>query len=143
MLLTIPNFGKLLIEREGSGILNWALLGLRMVLEDIDKNGGIYIDETQKNRIDTLLAQSDSTRLFLNENIELNPSESLTVGELEEAYANYCKKKGWDPKNIIAISRELSGLMLQIFGKTQSHSIRRDNGTQRGFRGVSFKKENF
>ena len=38
----IPDFAEVLIEEEGSGILNWALEGLQMVLEDIRLHNGIY-----------------------------------------------------------------------------------------------------
>lgn len=135
----IPNFGKNLIQEEGSGILNWALMGLKMILDDIDKYGDIYFGDDQKARIDGLLAESDSLRHFLNEKIIKDEHSDLTVSEIEEAYANYCPRKGWNPKHITAIRRELEGLVLEIFGKTKSHSIKREGKNQRGFRGIAFK----
>lgn len=137
----IPNFGKLLIKEEGSGILNWALAGLQMLWEDIHNTGDIVLSSLQKERIDALLAESDSLRHFLNDNLTLAPSNDITVGEIEEAYANYCPAKKWNPKSITVLRKELAELMLEMFGKTQSHSIKRHTGTQRGFRGVSFKRE--
>lgn len=136
----IPDFGQKLIDEEGSGILNWALVGLKMVLDDIEKYGGIVLGEKQKDRIDGLLAESDSLRHFLQEEIIQNQESSLTVSEIEEAYADYCPKKGWNPKHITVIRRELEGLMLELFGKTKSHSIKREGKSQRGFRGISLKR---
>ena len=135
----IPNFGKKLIQEEGSGILNWALMGLKMIWDDIDKYGDIYLGDDQKARIDGLLAESDSLRHFLNEEVVRDENADLTVSEIEEAYADYCPSKGWNPKHITAIRRELEGLVLELFGKTKSHSIKRDDKSQRGFRGVTFK----
>ncbi len=80
-------------------------------------------------------------RHFLNDNLTLVTSSDLTVGEIEEAYANYCPAKKWNPKSITVLRKELAELMLEMFGKTQSHSIKRQTGTQRGFRGVAFKGE--
>jgi len=137
----IPNFGKLLIKEEGSGILNWALAGLKILLNDIHTTGDIVLSSVQKGRIDALLEESDSLRHFLRDNLTLSPSNDITVGEIEEAYANYCPAKKWNPKSITVLRKELAELMLEIFGKTQSHSIKRQIGTQRGFRGVAFKEE--
>jgi len=136
----IPDFGKLLIKEEGSGILNWALTGLQMVWDDIDSTGDIILGKVQKGRIDALLAESDSLKHFLKDEIIKKDNEDLTVAEIEEAYANYCPQKGWTPKHITIIRKELEGLMLELFGKAKSHSVTRENKSQRGFRGVGFKK---
>ena len=136
----IPNLGEKLIQEEGSGILNWALMGLKMIWDDIDKYGDIYLGDDQKTRIDGLLAESDSLRHFLNEEVVRDEHSDLAISEIEEAYADYCPRKGWNPKHITAIRRELEGLVLELFGKTKSHSIKREGKSQRGFRGVAFKK---
>lgn len=138
----IPNFGKLLIQQEGSGILNWALMGLKMLWADIEKHGDIVLSESQQKTIDALLAESDSLRHFLKDQLIPSGHDDITVSEIEEAYADYCPKKGWNPKHITAIRRELEGLMLELFGKTKSHSIKRDGKCQRGFRGVTLKGGN-
>lgn len=136
----IPNFGKKLIQEEGSGILNWALMGLKMIWDDIDRHGDLVLGDDQIARIDGLLAESDSLRHFLNEEVIKQEHSDLTVSEIEEAYADYCPRKGWNPKHITAIRRELEGLFLELFGKTKAHSIKRDGKGQRGFRGVTFKE---
>ena len=112
-----------------------------MLWDDIHTTGDIVLSSVQKGRIDALLAESDSLRHFLSDNLTLSPSNDITVGEIEEAYANYCPVKKWNPKSITVLRKELAELMLEMFGKTQSHSIKREIGNQRGFRGVTFKKE--
>lgn len=137
----IPHFGKKLIEQEGSGILNWALRGLQMTWEDIDKSGDILLGTAQRSRIDALLAESDSLRQFLLEEVVPCPYEDLSNDEIIEAYANFCPQKGWNPKPITVLKRELARLMLEIFGKTEAHSIKRQQKSQRGYRGITLKAE--
>ncbi|MFI5324389.1 MAG: DUF5906 domain-containing protein, partial [Thermodesulfobacteriota bacterium] len=65
----IPNLDEVLIEEEGSGILNWALEGLRLVLNDIDAYGDIRLEGRQRGVVDALLAESDSVRHFLTDRV--------------------------------------------------------------------------
>ena len=60
----IRHFADVLIAEEGSGILNWALEGLKMVLEDDREHGDIQLTEAQSGIVDALLAESDSLRHF-------------------------------------------------------------------------------
>ncbi|KKS44571.1 MAG: hypothetical protein UV05_C0004G0006 [candidate division CPR1 bacterium GW2011_GWA2_42_17] len=135
----IPHFENLLIQEEGSGILNWALQGLGMLLKDIQSGGDIQLIETQKKIVDGLLAESDSLRHFLMDNVIQNENADLSTTEIVEAYAEYCPLKGWNPKPITVIHRELESLMLEIFGTSKSNSIKRDNKGAKGFRRVAFK----
>ena len=137
----IPDFKDLLIREEGSGILNWALQGLGMLLKDIETHGDIKLTETQEKIVDGLLAESDSLRHFLVENVVQDESADLSTTEIVEAYAEYCPLKGWNPKPITVIHRELESLMLELFGTSKSHSIKRDDKSTKGFRRVAFKDE--
>ena len=143
----VPDFNEILIHDEGSGILNWALQGLGMLLQDIKERGTISLTDAQKNIVDALLAESDSLRQFLIENVVSDEDSDLTVTEIIEAYAEYCPIKGWNPKPITVIQRELERLMLELFKTTKSNSIARedeDSGktkSHRGFRRVNFKEE--
>jgi len=137
----IPNFADILIRDEGSGILNWALEGLAMVLEDIRQYGGIQLGEGQQAIVDALLAESDSLRHFLNDHVVADESCELSVEELINAYANYCPVKGWNPKPATVIPRELEVLMLELFHISKAHSIRRNGKWVRGYHHVGFKTE--
>ncbi|MCP4986065.1 MAG: hypothetical protein GY928_08345 [Colwellia sp.] len=135
----IPNFADVLIEQEGSGILNFALSGLGMVLEDIRDHGNIQLSASQIGVVDALLAESDSLRNFLKDNVVKSEDKDLTVQEIIESYAEYCPKKGWNPKPITVIHKELEGVMLDLFGTSKANSIMRDGKASRGFRRVRFK----
>lgn len=136
----IPEFHDVLVREEGSGILNWALQGLGMLLRDIEEHGDIQLAEAQEISVDKLLAESDSLRHFLVERVEKDEYADLSITELVEAYAEYCPTKGWNAKPITAIHREMESLMLELFGTSKSHSLRRDDKNTRGYRGVNFKR---
>jgi phage/plasmid-associated DNA primase len=135
----IPNFGELLVREEGSGILNFAIAGLDMLLTDIDETGDIALTERQRTIVDSLLAESDSLRLFLQEAVEKAEGADLSVNEIVEAYAAFCPEKSWNPLPITEIHRSLEGLMLELFQVTKSHCVKRDDKAVRGFFGVAFK----
>ena len=137
----IPDFKDVLIREEGSGILNWALQGLGMLLKDIEAHGDIQLTEAQDKIINILLAESDSLRHFLVENVVQDENADLSTTEIVETYAEYCPVKGWNPKPITVIYRELESLMLELFGTSKSHSIKRDEKSTKGFRRVAFKGE--
>lgn len=135
----IPGFAEMLIKEEGSGILNFALEGLLLLLEDAKALGDVALDNEQIKRIDTLLSESDSIRHFLIDRVEKGEGCDLTVGEIVHAYADYCPAKGWVPKPPTIIFSELEALMLKLFQTPKSNSIRRENKDQKGFRRVRFK----
>jgi len=135
----IPHFSDVLIVEEGSGILNWALQGLKMVLDDIKVYGGIQLTDDQSGVVDALLAESDSLRHFLSDCVVSADNGDLTVNEIIEAYAEYCPKQKWNPKPITIIRKELDGLMLELFQIAKSNSISRDNKAAKGYRKVRLK----
>lgn len=133
----IHDFGAHLVKTEGSGILNWALLGAQKVLSEIPDGGGDFLmTGRQHDVVGSLLAESDSLRHFLRERVAANSYEDLTTTEIVEAYAAYCPEKKWQPLPITEIQAKLEGLMLEMFGVSKSHSIKRNEKSQRGFNGV-------
>lgn len=135
----IPDFGELLIREEGPGILNWAIKGLRMLLTDIAETGDIRLTPRQAGVVDSLLAESDSLRYFLRENVVKAPGSDLSVGEIVQAYAHYCPDKGWDPLPETQIGRQLPDLMMELFHVVKTNNTLRDGKAARGFRGVAFR----
>ncbi len=132
----IPNFADVLVQGEGSGILNWALEGLQMLLEDIKNYGDINLTTGQVGRIEALLSESNSLKNFLMENVINDDEGDLSVAELVEAYAEYCPTKGWNPKPITVVHKEIEGLLLELYHTAKVHDIKRDGKNQRGFRHV-------
>jgi len=138
----IYDFGSFLVRTEGSGILNWALMGAQKVLNEIPEAGGDFIlTERQRGIVDSLLAESDSLRNFLQARVVADAEGDLTVTEIVEAYAAYCPERKWQALPITEIQRQLEGLMLDLFGVSKAHGVEREEKTQRGFRGVKFRDE--
>ena len=134
----VPDFGALLIREEGPGILNWALHGLGQLLTDIEETGDIRLTPRQEGVVDSLLAESDSLRFFLQDSVGCESGSDLTVGEIVQGYAHYCPDKGWDPLPESQIARQLPTLMLELFKTVKSNSCQREGKSARGFRGVAF-----
>jgi len=130
------------VKEEGSGILNWALLGAQMVLNEIpDAGGDFLLTERQCGIVDSLLAESDSLRHFLTDRVVAIAVGDLSVAELVEGYAAYCPERKWQPLPITEVQRQLEGLMLELFGVSKCHGLERTDKSQRGFRGVKFRDE--
>src|SRR5947209_2291543 len=83
----IPDFGACLVREEGSGILNWALLGAQTLLSEIPDEGGDFVlTARQRGVVDSLLAESDSLRHFLQEQVMVDTYGDVTASEVIEAY---------------------------------------------------------
>ena len=133
----IPDFGGYLVRTEGSGVLNWALLGAQKLLGEIPDEGGDFVlTERQRNVIESLLAESDSLRHFLQDRVTVDSYGDVTTNEVIEAYAAFCPERRWQPLAITEVQRQLEGLMLELFGVSKCHGVERDGKSQRGFRGV-------
>ena len=136
----IPDFGEFLIKHEGSGILNWALQGVQMVLADIPEEGGdLVLTARQKQLVEVLMAQSDSVRHFLKARVVADPVCSLTSCELMEAYAEFCRESHWKPLKASVFKGQLEDLMLELFGLGQRHDLVSAKGTGRGYGHVSLR----
>ncbi len=135
----IHDFGGFLVRTEGSGILNWALMGAQRVLSEIPDEGGDFtMTRRQHQVVDSLLAESESLRHFLQERVVPDAYGDLTVTEIVEAYAAYCPERRWHTLPITEVQNRLEGLMLELFGVTKSHDIKRHDKNQRGFSRVKF-----
>jgi phage/plasmid-associated DNA primase len=133
----IPEFGAFLVRAEGSGILNWALLGVQKLLTEIPDEGGDFVlTERQQGVVESLLAESDSLRHFLKERVVIDSRGDVTVNELVEEYAAYCPEKKWQALPITEVQNKIETLMLELFGVTKRHDVKRNEKNQRGFSGV-------
>ncbi|MFT7541548.1 MAG: putative DNA primase/helicase [Gammaproteobacteria bacterium] len=132
----IPKFAEQLIREEGSGIVNWALDGLSMLLSDIDRTGDIVLTAGQIGVVEDLLAESDSIREFLVERIEKRCGSDITVLQLRQGYAEYCADRGWAPRPESQIHGALKSLMRELFQMEQSHDLLSQGKSVRGYHGV-------
>ena len=68
----ILDFAKTLLAQEASGILRWMVEGAIEHLRECDAIGDFRLTDRQIDRIDQLLAESDSIRQFVIERIEFS-----------------------------------------------------------------------
>lgn len=141
----IAEVEKYLISKESSGILNWCIEGLQKLLEDYNATGDILMSKEQKERVDTLLSESDSLRLFVRDQLirtEPNPNggrDSLTTEEIISEYIKDCVTvKHWVPIPMEYAERQLPNLVVEYFGLAKSHDIVRGTKTKRGYWNLRF-----
>lgn len=136
----IPNIDQVLLREEGPGILNWCVEGVRKLFAEMASDGRIALSDRQRERVHTLLSESDSLRIYLRENIVRNTrGNNLTVAEIIEGYNAHCISCGWSPATGNQAQRQLEDLMLELYSVAKSNDIQRDGKAQRGFRNVRFR----
>ena len=132
----IDNFDLLLIQEEGSGILNWMLEGATKVLAT-----GIPKNTKAQQRIENLLQESDSVYGFLNCRIEKAKGSSLTVEALYGEYESWCNRNQWTAFPMRLANGKLREGIMSIFQIPQSHDLEYWGRQTRGYHGIRIKRE--
>jgi putative DNA primase/helicase len=135
-------FHRELLEKEGSGILNFALSGLRDYYRDEKTCGDLVLSAEQTSRIENLLTQSEGFRTFISRELVETDGEDISVDELIVAYARYAKAREWRTPKQQTLQEQAEELMVQIWGIPRSHSVERGGKNVRGYRGVRIRGEN-
>ena len=129
----IPDFDDILIDEEGSGILNWALEGAVKLL----KNGG-KIPRTAEHtrRVEELLQESDSVNAFVEQCLVKKAGSAVTSEELYWAYEKFCRQQDWIPKSEY---KAKSGFRSAILAKFKVSRSNIHNGTRKGYEGIGIR----
>ena len=134
----IPDFDKVLLREEGPGILSWGIEGFVKLQAELAERGDFSLTPAQQERIDSLLQESDSLRLFVRTRIKRSDGDNVTTSELVQAYAMFCADQGWNPLPTTVVERKAPDLMLEYWQVPKSNSIvdegKRSSG--RGWRNV-------
>jgi P4 family phage/plasmid primase-like protien len=134
-----PEFPAKLLRAEGAGILNWALAGLAQVYAEIQEHGRLALTPRQLGIVDSLLQESESFRVFLQECVERREGADLAKSEIMEAYYDFCPTRGWEALPSSVIAAQMNTLMLEFFRVSQRNDIKRGTNV-RGFKGVGLKE---
>jgi putative DNA primase/helicase len=137
-----PSFVHKLIAEEASGILNWMIEGAILLLKDINEHGGLVLSDRQKDRVESLLAESDSVKDFVRRGCEKAPREcKVSTEQLQQAYVDYCEARGWSAVSGKTLSYQLPDALLEIHGATAANDIKIHDSdkAKRGYRGVRIK----
>lgn len=135
-----PFFVENLVASEASGILNWMIAGAVDLLADLAEFGDVQLTKAQKDRVESLLAESDSVRDFARRGCARAPeSEKVTSEDALAAYVAWCERRGWSPMPSKRVEQMLPDALLEIHGAAKSNDIKRYPGdkAKRGYRGLS------
>ena len=133
----ILDFHIPLLRDEGSGILRWALAGFVKLQQEFAERGDFMLTDAQRGRIDSLLAESDSLRLFVREALERDDYGDVTTGEFQQGYAEFCADKGWNALPITVVERHAADVMLDVWQVAKNHCVERDGKkSNRGWKRV-------
>ena len=133
----IPNLDQVLVKTEGPGILNWCIAGALDILDELKSHGRFRLSDTQVERVDALLCESDSVRYFVKSMVQPNSGANITVNELQAAYHNFCDSQGWQAVTIRQFENQLSNIMMEIHRAAKRTDILRNGKNQRGFGNIS------
>lgn len=137
-----PDLLRRLIDTESSGILNWMLAGAVRVLEEKKTHGDFVLSAAQEERIDSLLAESDSVRHFVQHGVVEAPGADVTGNELVEAYTAYCEAKGWRAVSLKRAGTAIADAVSEFYHLSPRGDIKRTAfgeekpKQQRGYKGI-------
>ena len=132
----VNNFADVLIEEEGSGILNWALEGLMK----LSKNGWLIPkSKEQMRQVNFLLKSSDPVRTFVRNFICTSAVDSLPTDELVKAYGFISEHYRWDSIPRRKLELQLKTLIPEIYNAYPSNTIIRRGKRCRGYLGIQLK----
>ena len=132
----IPDFADHLIQKEGSGIIQWCLQGAKKYLKELNKDGCLSMSKDQKQRVEDLLLESESLEKFIINYIQRAKGSTLTIPQIQAHYAEYCDLKKWKPFQDKIFRKLLPDLMQEHHYASESHSIENNRNNCRGYRNV-------
>ena len=132
----IANFADTLFQKEGSGILNWALEGLMK----LSKNGWLIPkSKEQMRQVNFLLKSSDPVRTFVRNFICTSAVDRLPTDELVKAYGFISEHYRWDSIPRRKLELQLKTLIPEIYNAYPSNPIIRRGKRCRGYLGIQLK----
>jgi P4 family phage/plasmid primase-like protien len=135
----IADFDKLLIETEGSGILNWALEGARKLLES---KGKIYPSKAQAARIEELLDNADPLLTYVKKHLIPAENANMTTEEIWNYFSRYCHSKEVPMCKKSVFLHVLPDIMEQEHSLCCRNDIKRNGKAKRGYAGITLNCQN-
>ena len=136
----IADLDRQILEKEGSGVLNWMLEGLDKLRAD---GWLLQLTTQQQGAVDNLLLESEGHAVFARECLVRATGEGLTVPDCFAAYVEFCTARGWNALTKNKFGAEIGDVIVRQFGLTTRHDIPDDLGKpQRGWRGLALRGKN-
>jgi len=95
--VVIPDLAGKILTEEGPGVLNFMLDGLDALRA---ANWELRLSETQQRRVDDVLLESDSHRVFVSQCLMKDTSAlGMTKADVYAAFVEFCDSRGWVAMN--------------------------------------------
>ncbi len=133
----IPNFDQVLLDEEGSGILNWLIDGYLAHRQELLEHGTLKLTAEQQQRVDDWLQESDALRAFATGSIRAGVG-TITVEEVWNAFRSFARKRQWRLPRPQRFQEDFPEVMFELFGVERDNHIRRQGSEVRGYKGVQF-----
>jgi P4 family phage/plasmid primase-like protien len=126
--VVIPTLAEDILIKEGPGVLNFMLEGLGLLRNE---NWQLRLTENQQRRVDDLLLESDSHRVFAAEClIKDSTAPGMTKAEVYSAYVEFCDQRGWVAMTKNRFGKIGAEAVTQIFGLALRGDILGNGGKQ-------------
>lgn len=130
----IPDFDKILLRDEGSGILNWMLDGLMKLKAE---GWNLTLTAQQKARVENLLCESNNLTLFIRDCLQKDDQHSITVSDAYVVYTEYCSQRNWTAIGRYEFGSQIEAAVAAQFGVAMRHDVVDANQkAQRGWKGI-------
>jgi putative DNA primase/helicase len=123
----VDNLDEKLVENEASGILNWILEGYNRLVEQNGFTSDLVPEETRKR----WWSWSTSVVRFYSRCLRRDLDSSEKVGEVYQAYKEFCRDEGMTP-----VSRESFGKKLKEFPHIGSECTGGGRGNERMYTNI-------
>jgi hypothetical protein len=105
--------------------------------DGLEAQKGFSCTTDQMTRVENLIARSKSIEIFVQMIIRPDPTENVTVSELYDGYASFCKDKGWQLATEQIFETNSRHLINKHWSVSRSNDIERDSKSKRGYRGLT------
>lgn len=131
----IADLSERILANEGSGVLNWMLVGLDKLRAD---GWQLNLTTAQDKVVDDLLLESEGDVVFARECLRKDGAESLTVAQCFDSYVVFCNARGWTPMARKKFSNSIGDTVTRLFSMTVRNDISDPSGkAQRGWKGIT------
>lgn len=121
----VPNFHQVLIDAEGSGILNWIIEGAQRVIRE----GQLPVFEEQTEAVQLMLDQSQSVSVFVDQCCSIEYGvDPVTPEDLFHSYSLYCASAGLIPLPEQFANQKLMEVIIKNMGLKKESSIDMGSG---------------
>ncbi len=133
----VPNFAKLLLKEEGSGILNWFIVGAQKALADCQQFGHIGLSLEMKREAEAVVEESNTVHNFLDEWVVPDPNGAVPTEVLLKKHTEYCNNNQLNSPSPQAVLRMFAKLIPEKFDAHPTNTIEWFGSRVRGYRRIA------